>query len=169
MPVVTDPNDPAYGTDVDDGTEGGALRKKLEDALARDASSREELRSYRIKDKLTELNLNLVKPEDLAGTELEKIEDRAKEIQAERAELQKVLLRDALVKQGITGDQLEEQVAAFSARASQESPEAEAIARAQSLGSLGSETVPTQDDSKLHGIDAIKGGLEKDARKRGTS
>jgi phosphopantothenoylcysteine synthetase/decarboxylase len=144
---------------------GGALREKLEEAIKQNRELQTEVTSHRAKDVLEAKGYDLVKPEDLSGVSADKLEARAKEIQAEREALQTELLTKALEKQGFAGKELDEILAEAVGQREAATPTAQAISRARSLGT-GGDPVPEVNAEKLHGFDAVRAGLENPKRRR---
>ena len=157
--------------ELDDGSTGeeetgSGLRRKLEDAVASNRKLEDALRAERSARIVAEKGLSLVKPEDLEGVDLDKLEERATQIHNERHAQQSELLRKALESKGFEGDQIEDMVQEALGQASTETPEAQALARARSLGSVDSRPVPLVDTENVHGEDAIRAHFEKEERKR---
>lgn len=149
------------GQDQDDLNESGsALRSKLESALAEKASMAAQLAELKAKDVIREQGLALVKVDDLKGLKADEIEAKAAALQEERAALQRELVKDALQKQGLEGDVLEERLTAFLAGDSGTGAQAPAAVEGISqLSRVGGNPVATP-PSQLRGIDAIQAALE---------
>lgn len=156
-----------FGTDDDlDGQDGGTLRKKLEDALAVNKRQSTELSTYKAKEFLVEKGLDLVKAEDLNGVAPDKFEEHATKVQQDRLAQQQELLRDALVKRGYEGEDLEEALAEVVSDNTKATAEADATRRIRAAGSAQAAPIPRVDTSKLTGFDAIRAGVEKNAKQR---
>lgn len=156
------------GNTGDEGAEldGKGLRAKLEQEIAERRKAEGELRTYKVKDFLAEKGLTLVKPEDLGDVALDKVEERALAIQAERQQLKESLVRDIFSSQGIDGDDLEAAVKEFIGQRSAESEEAEATQRVRSLQSKDSKPTPLVNPENVHGYDAIRAAEEQTAREQ---
>jgi len=137
---------------------GSELRKKLEQALKGNVALTEQLAQFQAEKLVQEKGLTLVKPDDLKGVELGKLEERATALQAERQQLQADLLRDAFARQGYEGDALERMVG------STESPAA-ALATARSMGRLDGTPVPAVDPSNLDPIGKMEYALSRRPKK----
>lgn len=143
---------------------GGQLRQKLEAALSTNRKIEDELQAFRAKELLSEKGLDLVKPEDLKGVDPSNLESRASEIQTERRALQENLLRQALAKQGLEGEALDELVGELVGQKTTNTEDAETVGRMRQVGGIG-EVLPRVDPSKVQGYDAIRAGIEANARK----
>lgn len=159
-----------FFADIDDddegGQSGGKLRQKLESVLRENGDLKGEVSRYKARDVLTEKGFTLVKPEDLDGVAASDIEAKAQTIQQERQKQQEDLLRDALGRKGYEGDELEEMLADMIDDTTKGTEEADQSRRVRSLGRVESKPVPRVDPSRVHGYDAIKAGIEQNARKR---
>lgn len=150
-----------------DGQAGGPLRAKLEEVLSTNKTLTEQLGIYQARDLLVEKGFDLVKAEDLKGVTPDKFEETAAKIQQDRRELQESLLRDALERQGFSGEELDDAVKRMVSEQSRETADAEATRRARLAGAAEGTPIPRVDPSKLHGYDAIRAAVEaKAARPR---
>jgi len=86
---------------------GGALRQKLEEAIAENRSLRRENSTLKAGTLLQDKGFDLVKPEDLADVAEKDLEVKAEELQKQRSEEQRDLVRSLLSRQGFEGDELE--------------------------------------------------------------
>lgn len=154
-----------YDDDDDSATEsGGQLRKKLEDALKSNSALTSQLAGFQAEKLVAEKGFTLVKPEDLKGVELDKLEERATALQAERTELQANLLRDAFKRQGYEGESLDRQLAV--ALGTAESGQAAAgLSTGRQLGSVGGTVVPQIDERQLTPLGKIEAGIVANRKK----
>lgn len=158
--------------EVDSGSEeheeesGSSLRSRLEATLAVNRKLEDRVRASEAKAVIAEKGLSLVKPEDLEGVDLDKLEERATQIHNERHTQQSELLRKALESRGFEGDQVEDMVREALGQAYSETPEAKAVERARTLGTVDSQPVPLVDDQNMHGQDAIRAHFEKQERRK---
>lgn len=148
------------GSDVDDDDDeqesAKTLRAKLERALV-------ENRTLKAEKILSAGAFDLVKPEDLAKVDTDKLEEAAQKLQEERAEIQKGLIRDTFAKRGLEGDDLDAAVNEFLG----EPADGEvAIDRITSTASIGGARPALVNPSKLTGLAAIEAGLEANAKRR---
>lgn len=150
--------------------EPSALRKKLEAAIKTNKTLTEENSKFKAKDVIEAKGFTLVKPEDLAGVALDKIEEHAEKLHTERKQVQADLAKDIFERQGLEGEELDQAVETFMAGKvpEQSSPGDDAARRFEGVRALDREnaTPVSQDDaSKLHGKDAIAHGLAAKAKK----
>lgn len=152
--------------DGEGGQDGKGLRKQLEQALAANRQLQEQLSTFQAEKVLNEKGFTLVKPEELKGVAPDQIEATAQKLQAERATLQQELLKDALTKLGIEvdGDALEDVVAGAAPKNTETTTEADSASRIRGLGRQDTRPVPPINPDKLHGFDAIRAGIEQNAR-----
>jgi hypothetical protein len=100
--------------DTIEAEEGGrGLRARLESALAENRTLDTENASFKAISVLEEHELNLVQPDDLAGVAASDMEEKAKALQVERVEGQKLLARSVFEQKGLTGDELDSAVNDF--------------------------------------------------------
>jgi hypothetical protein len=153
--------------DGEGGQDGKGLRKQLEAALAANRQLQEQLSTFQAEKVLSDKGFTLVKPEELKGVAPDQIEAHAQKLQTERAALQQELLKDALTKLGIEvdGDALED-VVAGAAPKNTETTEADAASRIRGLGRQDTRPVTPINPDKLHGFDAIRAGIEQNARNK---
>ena len=142
--------------DEDEQESAKTLRTKLERALV-------ENRTLKAEKILSAGNYDLVKPEDLAKVETDKLEEAATTLQAERVEIQKGLIRDTFAKRGLEGDDLEAAVTEFIGGPADEDEALDRIAETASIGGVRPAVVNT---SKLTGVAAIAAGLEANEKRR---
>lgn len=150
---------------------GSKLREKLEETLSTNKELMKELAFYKAKDVINAKGFNLVKPEDLEGVALDKLEERAEALQAERQDLQKSLVQDIFKKQGLEGEELEAAVQAFiggevTPPTGESTEAAETVERVRSLQGIDSLPAATTPPSQLHGIQAIEYGLAQGKRRK---
>lgn len=151
--------------DDEEGAQGGkGLRKQLETALSQNRQLQERLGAYEAEKVLAAKGWDLVKPEELKGVAPDQIEAHAEKLQNERLTLQETLLKAALAKFGIEEDALEDAVAEVVGRQSADTDGAAQVQRIRSLGRSDTRPVPSVNPDKLHGIDAIRAGLDQRAR-----
>jgi len=65
-----------------DELDGSTLRKKLEKALGENKKLRDDVAGFKARSVITEKGFTLVKPEDLAGVDPDKVEERAAQLLA---------------------------------------------------------------------------------------
>lgn len=146
----------AVDDDDDEQESAKTLRAKLERALV-------ENRTLKAEKILKEGSFNLVKPEDLAKVDTDKLEEAAQKLQEERAEIQKGLIRDTFAKRGLEGDDLDAAVNEFLG----EPADGESVIdRITETASIGGQRPPVVNASKLTGIAAIEAGLEANDKRR---
>lgn len=150
----------------EDDLDPKSLRGKLAAAAKRERALTEELHGLKVKDVLTVKGFSLVKPEDLKGVDLDKVEAEAERIEKERQTLQESLLRDALKRRGFEDDELDEMVKGLAGQEAAETEDAKAISRIKGLGTLDSKPVPARNPEKLHGDEAIMAGLAAAEKRR---
>lgn len=147
--------------ELGEGTGGGKLRAKLEESLEAQRALTERLSTYEAREYLEgKDDLSLVKPEDLKGVAAHERDAKAQSVQQERQTLQEELLRDALQRQGLEGDDLADALAELVAEHTQHSEDAEKSRRMRSAGNVDAKPAPRVDTSKLSGFDAIRAGVE---------
>lgn len=139
-----------------DGTEtGGALRKKLEDALEANKQLSERLRGYEVQNLIKDKGWATVKPEDFEGVELTGLEEHGNKLHEQRVGL----VKDLLSRQGLEGDDLEKQVSAFLAGkpAVTEDPAGlDGVTRVRELTGIAGEPASRTKAAELHGEAAIE-------------
>lgn len=112
MPTYSD-----YDSDRIDQVEreegGRGLRKILEAALAENRKAYEENASLKAQRAVEVNGLSLVKPEDLAGVDVDDIEARALELQQEREAQRVDVVRTLFADRGLEGSELDKAVADF--------------------------------------------------------
>jgi hypothetical protein len=162
-----------FGEDAgNDGSEqgtggGGQLREKLEESIAANKVLTEKLSSFEAREFLdAHKDFSLVKAEDLKGVADRDREAKASEIQQERQRQQEELLRDVLVRQGLSGDDLEEALAEFVADKTADTEDADKARRMRTAGNVDASRAPRVDVSKLEGFDAIRAGLDAKSKPR---
>lgn len=103
-------------TEPDDGNDGeesgGSLRKKLEAALKENADFKGRLVTLEAQNLIREKGYKLITAEDLKEVGIEDLAKKAESLENERADMGKKALRQSLESRGLTGDVLEQTVAA---------------------------------------------------------
>lgn len=140
-------------------SDGSKLRAQLEAALKSNKDMQAKLSTYEVREFLGGKQLDLVKPEELAGVDPTKWDETATRIQTERTEMQKDLLRRALTAQGLDQETVDQMVAGTVTSTAQ-ADEAQAINRVRQAGSVAATPPLAVDPNKLHGLDAITAGLK---------
>ena len=151
--------------DLDDAPlTGGQLRQKLEDALKSNRELAAKVHTYTVKDTLAAGGFQLVRPEDLNGVPLERVEERAKEIETTRQTEQQELLRKALVSRGFDEATIEQIVEDGALPAAD--PGTASIGRIRGLANIG-EGTPAKDPAlaNLAGRDLMRHHFETQERK----
>ena len=143
------------GSNQEQGTEGGRLRAQLEEALQVNKQMKSKLTGYEVQAFLGSGQFDLVKPDDLSGVDPSKREETAKEIQADRQEQQRTLLKSALSKQGFDEETIEQMVNGEVA-ANPDQGAAEATQRIRDVGRFSAQPPPKVDMTRVTGIDAIR-------------
>lgn len=152
--------------DDNDPESGSKLRQLLQKEIASRRKAEDELTTYKVKDVLSVEGFDLVKPEDLEGVSVDKVEERARALQEERETVREAVLRDFLERQGIEGDALEDMVKEYAARSDAPNVEArETLGRARQVGKLDSNPVSSVNVRDLHGVDALTAAFEADAKR----
>lgn len=165
MPIEFSTDEQEALAEVDEQT-GGKLRQKLEQTIADNKALTERLSVHDAREFLADKGMTLVKPEDLKGIAPDQFEAHATKVQEDRRTMQEDLLREALGRQGLDGEELDEALANMVAKQAPQTEDAEATQRARLVGSVAGTPVPRIDPSKVVGFDAIKAGIEAQARKR---
>lgn len=144
--------------------EPSKLRSLLEDQIGQNKALETELASYKAADVIMGKGLMYVTPEDLAGVSLEDIESKAEALEEERSKVFGTAIRRSLEAQGVTGDELDTQVAAFLAGQGSDGnqqkgdPEvASAFQRARSMGAGGGS--PSRNPDTMSTMEKLQAGL----------
>ena len=142
--------------DEDEQESAKTLRTKLERALV-------ENRTLKAEKVLATGTYDLVKPEDLAKVDTDKLEEAAQALQLERAEIQTGLVRATFAKRGLEGDDLDAAVNEFLGEPADEDT---AIDRIAETASRGGDRPAVVNASKFTGLRAIEAGLEANEKRR---
>lgn len=150
----------AINRDGDEGDneqeDGKTLRRKLEAALV-------ENRKLKAEQVLATGTYGLVKPDDLAKVEPDKVEEVAKKLQEEREGIQKSLIRETFAKRGLEGEELDAAVAEFLSEPASDEDKVDTIAQ---VTRQGGSRPPVGVNKNLHGIQAIEAGLLAKEKRR---
>jgi len=146
------------------GMDGGTLRTKLEESIGREKNLAGRLAVFEAANVISEKGYTYVQPEDLASVPLDQIAEKAEALQAERAGVFEGVIRRQLESAGVSGDDLEKQVADFTAGKAvdgggQVDPNADAISRIRSIGGGG--TVPARNPETMSTMEKLQAGLTK--------
>lgn len=152
MADSTDTFDPDKAT-------GSQLRQKLEEALRENRQLRDLAVTTTAERVITQTGLSLVKPEDLAGVPLADIEDKAKQLQAERETQAQELIRAQLSAKGLAAEDVEAQLAVVFGEA-QPDPEAEAWSRARSASAIAGTRAAAVNPDMLSPREKLRLGVE---------
>lgn len=144
--------------------EPSKLRSLLEDQIGQNKALETELASYKAADVIMGKGLMYVTPEDLAGVSLEDIESKAESLEDERSKVFGTAIRRSLEAQGVTGNELDNQVASFLAGQGSVGGEqhgdpevASAFQRARSMGTGGGS--PTRNPDTMSTMEKLQAGL----------
>lgn len=161
---------PAEVVDEFDDQDGSKLRKQLEATLKENRELKTNVVRYRTKEVISEGKYSLVKPEDLEGIDVDKLEDRAKELQTQRFNQRESMAKEIFASQGYEDDDLDTAVKQFlggEAPAPTQDPDAEKFERVRSLGNVNSQPLGRKTPSDLTGLAALEHGLaQREKRKR---
>lgn len=146
----------AVEDDEDEQESAKTLRTKLERALV-------ENRTLKAEKILSAGTYDLVKPEDLAKVDTDKLEEAAQTLQSERVEIQKGLVRDTFAKRGLDGDDLDAAVADFLGGPPSEE---DTLDRIGETASIGGNRPALVNATKLTGVAAIEAGLLANEKRR---
>lgn len=154
-----------------DQMDGGALRKKLEDSLKVNRELAESLAGLKTEKILRDKGYTLVKPEDLKGVSLDKIESEAERIYNDRRELRAGIAKDLLRRQGVKDDELDQAVEDFlsgtaPALKTETDEAAERLEAVRGLGQMSGIPVSQTPASQLSGRAAIEHGLMQAAKRQ---
>lgn len=117
--------------------EGGrGLRKILEAALAENRTVTGRLATLEAKEAIEEHGWSLVKPEDLAGVDVDDILAKGEALQAEKLSQQAELARSVFERKGLEGEALEEAVQEFLAPMANQPKGAEGVSDVRDLSRL---------------------------------
>lgn len=150
--------------------EASGLRKRLDEQAQETNRYKQMAAEAKATEVLGSGQFHLVEAADLKGLDPEKIEERAKEIQSERAGIFRKGIEAQFRNQGLTGDDLDQAVNEFLAQ--QERPSAaggdeqDAYARVSSIGAGGGAPPPIVDVNKLNPEQKIEHGLRMNAARR---
>ena len=147
----------------DDGTKpeeesGGALRKKLETALAENATVKSQLATLTAQNLIREKGYKLITVEDLKEVGIEDLPARAETLEKERATLGESVLRQTFEAKGLTGQALEEAMTAVLGQSDSDAS-LSALDRIRSVGSVQGTPVTFTDSKDLDGAGQIKAAL----------
>lgn len=145
--------------DLDGAEGGGALRKKLEAALAENATLTGRLTTLEAQNLIQTKSYKLISPEDLAGVPLDELAEKAESLEAERAKQGEASLRRTLEARGLTGDDLESTVA--SVFGNDDAASAAALGRIRSIGSTTGTPISRVVEEAEPGYDRIRRALQK--------
>lgn len=150
-------------TDDDSQETGGSLRTKLEAALAESKTLKDELGAMKAEKLIRDKGFSLVEADDLKGVDADKLEAKAAEVQAQKAEAQRVLIRDVLGRRhGVEGDELERLVDEYVG----EGPAADTdVDRFRASTSVAGKPAPKVNVDKLDPFEKIKYAVDN-PRKR---
>lgn len=147
------------GSDLD-GESGSSLRRKYEEALGENKELKSRLAGYTAADVISSKGLAYVQPEDLANVPLDKLEERAEEIDVERRKVFEGVLRRQFEQAGFAGAELDKQVEQFlqgQPRVEKPKVDAEAFGRIRQLGTGG--TAPTRNPDSMSTMEKLEAGL----------
>ena len=147
-------------TNHQDGEEDGkSLRKKLEAALAENATLKGSVVELKAQALISEKGYKLIKASDLKGVDLDDIEKKAADLEAERFEQGKDVLKASLEARGLTGDALEEAVTQLFEQSGNVQT-VTALSRLQQVGSTTGTPVPRGGNENVApGFDRINAAL----------
>lgn len=151
-------------TTEDDGQKpeeesGSALRKKLEAALAENASLKTENIGFKAQNLINEKGYKLVTVDDFKEVGSEDLAKTAEALEAQREKQGKDAMRKALEARGLTGDALEEMVAAAFGESEGEAS-LQALEGIRTLGNTPGIKLADVVDTSLHGQALINEALK---------
>jgi len=156
---------------VDDGIEGNEPEsgKSLRDRLAEAERARRELETevtgYRAKEIISSKGFTHVKPEDLVGVASTDLEKKAEEIEAAKAALESEVLKAALLRRGVSADEVEGAVAQLLGK-SEEQDQSESLALLSQVSKVAGTPAP-RTNPDLFGPDLIEAELlQKEQRSK---
>lgn len=142
-----------------DGAEGGgALRKKLEAALAENATLTGRLTALEAQNLIQTKGYKLISPEDLSDVSLEELAGKAEALESERAKLGEAALRRSLEARGMSGEELDNTVSTVLGQ-SDDAAAAAALDRIRSIGSTTGTPPSRQEPDVEPGYDRIRAAL----------
>ena len=150
-------------------SEGSDLRSQLEATLETNKALTAQLAAATASNVIRDQGLSLVKPEDLNDVAVDEIETVAKQLQEQRYDQQKDLVKDVLKRNGVSDSDLDTQAEAWMKGESQAATGASTNVTTgfDRLATInGGSPAPQVDTSQLHGNDALTFGLEQLERQR---
>ncbi len=155
-----------------DNLSGSELRKKYEEALGEVKKLSKENLTFKAASLIGEKQFTLVKPEDLAGVDPDKLEAEAQRIHSERRDQQKEIVKDLFARQGYEEDELETLVDEYMegkvpSVVSDGTKTARGLESVRALERLDARPVGSAEDfSKMTPMQQMEHGLAKNAKKR---
>lgn len=144
-----------------DGKEGGgALRKKLETALAENATFKSRLTVLEAQTLIAAKSYKLISPDDFKEVSLEDLPKRAEALELERSQLGKQALRQSLEARGLSGEDLETTVKQVFGESGDEAA-LSALDRIRAAGSTAGSPPSRAEDKDLYGPTRIRAALGK--------
>ena len=147
------------------GTSGKDLRSTLEATLAENHSMKDELHTLKVEKIISSKGLS-IKPADLKGIPLDRLEAEAERINGERLTSNRELAMDRYAAQGLQGQELMNAVEAFvNGTPGTNSAEAAAYARARATGTGGTPPAAFNPEG-MSAREKLRAGVEQQSKTR---